>query len=121
MLRALGVEAELAHTSIRFGVGRFNTEEEIDFVIRDVDATRAEVALGDRGAHGCHQLLIERQVVLGQQHRAEHLAQFQVVARFEFKSTWRAHFFQNDEVFFTTAWCRIVHDIGNGQHFGVKI
>lgn len=34
VLRALGVDEELAHTSIRFGVGRFNTEEEIDFVIR---------------------------------------------------------------------------------------
>ncbi len=34
VLRALGVEEELAHTSIRFGVGRFNTDEEIDFVAR---------------------------------------------------------------------------------------
>jgi len=33
VLRALGVEAELAHTSIRFGLGRFTTEEEIDFAI----------------------------------------------------------------------------------------
>jgi cysteine desulfurase len=33
VLRALGVGEELAHTSIRFGIGRFNTEEEIDFVI----------------------------------------------------------------------------------------
>ena len=33
MLRALGVEEELAHTSIRFGLGRFNTEAEVDFVI----------------------------------------------------------------------------------------
>jgi cysteine desulfurase len=34
VLRALGVGEELAHTSIRFGLGRFNTEEEVDFVIR---------------------------------------------------------------------------------------
>jgi cysteine desulfurase len=33
VLRALGVGEELAHTSIRFGLGRFNTEEEVDFVI----------------------------------------------------------------------------------------
>jgi cysteine desulfurase len=33
VLRALGVEEELAHTSIRFGLGRFNTDEEVDFVI----------------------------------------------------------------------------------------
>jgi len=32
VLRALGVGDELAHSSIRFGVGRFNTEEEADFV-----------------------------------------------------------------------------------------
>ena len=33
VLRALGVDVELAHTSIRFGVGRFTTEEEIDFAL----------------------------------------------------------------------------------------
>jgi cysteine desulfurase len=33
VLRALGVGEELAHTSIRFGLGRFNIEEEVDFVI----------------------------------------------------------------------------------------
>jgi len=33
VLRAMGVDVELAHTSIRFGVGRFTTEEEIDFAI----------------------------------------------------------------------------------------
>jgi cysteine sulfinate desulfinase/cysteine desulfurase-like protein len=33
VLRALGVGDELAHTSIRFGLGRFTTEEEVDFVI----------------------------------------------------------------------------------------
>ena len=31
VLRALGVNEELAHTSIRFGIGRFTTEEEVDF------------------------------------------------------------------------------------------
>ena len=34
VLRALGVEEEMAHTSIRFGLGRFNTEEEVDYVDR---------------------------------------------------------------------------------------
>jgi cysteine desulfurase len=33
VLRALGVEEELAHTSIRFGIGRFTTEEEINYAI----------------------------------------------------------------------------------------
>lgn len=31
VLRALGVDEELAHTSIRFGIGRFTTEAEIDY------------------------------------------------------------------------------------------
>ncbi|OQS06429.1 cysteine desulfurase 1, mitochondrial precursor [Thraustotheca clavata] len=33
VLRAIGVGEDLAHTSIRFGIGRFTTEEEIDFAI----------------------------------------------------------------------------------------
>ena len=32
VLRALGVDEELAHSSIRFGLGRFNTVEEVDYV-----------------------------------------------------------------------------------------
>src|SRR5205814_5875892 len=36
VLRALGVDEELAHTSIRFGLGRFNTEEEVDYVVEKV-------------------------------------------------------------------------------------
>lgn len=33
VLRAMGVDVELAHTSIRFGIGRFTTQEEIDFAL----------------------------------------------------------------------------------------
>ncbi|MCE9567038.1 MAG: IscS subfamily cysteine desulfurase [Planctomycetes bacterium] len=44
VLRALGVGDELAHSSIRFGIGRFNTEAEVDFVadlvIREVSRLR---------------------------------------------------------------------------------
>jgi cysteine desulfurase len=44
VLRALGVGDELAHSSIRFGIGRFNTEEEVDFVadlvVREVSRLR---------------------------------------------------------------------------------
>lgn len=33
VLRALGVAEELAHTSLRFGIGRFTTEREVDFTV----------------------------------------------------------------------------------------
>jgi cysteine desulfurase len=32
VLHAMGIGDDLAHSSIRFGLGRFNTEEEVDFV-----------------------------------------------------------------------------------------
>ena len=44
VLRALGVGDELAHSSIRFGIGRFNTEAEVDavvdLVVREVSRLR---------------------------------------------------------------------------------
>ena len=36
VLRALGRNDELAHSSIRFSLGRFTTEEEIDFAISKI-------------------------------------------------------------------------------------
>ncbi|HEV2171209.1 MAG TPA: IscS subfamily cysteine desulfurase [Candidatus Binatus sp.] len=36
VIRALGIDDELAHSSIRFGLGRFNTEEEVDYVTEKV-------------------------------------------------------------------------------------
>jgi cysteine desulfurase len=36
VLRAIGLDDELAHTSIRFGLGRFNTAEEVDYTVRRV-------------------------------------------------------------------------------------
>ncbi|KAL8280134.1 hypothetical protein RQP46_007464 [Phenoliferia psychrophenolica] len=38
VLRALGAEDDMAHSSIRFGIGRFTTEEEIDFVVEKIVA-----------------------------------------------------------------------------------
>ena len=39
VLKALGTGDELAHSSIRFGIGRFNTQAEVDYVARKVIET----------------------------------------------------------------------------------
>ena len=63
VLRALGVGEELAHTSLRFGLGRFTTEEEVDFAVDDLVAARDQAArdvpaLGD--GPGRHRPQIDR-------------------------------------------------------------
>ena len=36
VLRALGVGSDLAHSSIRFGLGRFSTDEEVDYTVKRI-------------------------------------------------------------------------------------
>jgi cysteine desulfurase len=38
VLRALGAAEDMAHSSLRFGIGRFTTEAEVDFVIARIVA-----------------------------------------------------------------------------------
>jgi cysteine desulfurase len=56
VLRALGVGDELAHSSIRFGLGRFNTEAEVDavvdLVVREVTRLREMSPLYEMVQHG---------------------------------------------------------------------
>jgi cysteine desulfurase len=56
VLRALGLSEELAHTSIRFGIGRFTTEAEIDVAIeivqRSIDKLRAMSPLWEMAQEG---------------------------------------------------------------------
>jgi len=39
VLKALGVDSDLAHTSLRIGFGRFTTEEEVDYAAKDIIKT----------------------------------------------------------------------------------
>lgn len=63
VLRALGVGDELAHSSIRFGLGRFNTEAEVDFVIdlvvREVNRLREMSPLYELAQQGVDLKTIE--------------------------------------------------------------
>ncbi|HVN90160.1 MAG TPA: IscS subfamily cysteine desulfurase [Candidatus Binataceae bacterium] len=56
VIRALGVSEELAHSSIRFGLGRFNTEEEVDYVadrvVREVSRLREMSPLYEMAKEG---------------------------------------------------------------------
>jgi cysteine desulfurase len=60
VLKAMGVSDEMAHTSLRFGLGRFNTREEVDYVVgRVVESVKKlreisplyEMVLGERRGH----------------------------------------------------------------------
>jgi cysteine desulfurase len=56
VLRALGVEEEMAHTSLRIGLGRFTTEHEVDTavdeLVRHVDKLRAMSPLWEMAQEG---------------------------------------------------------------------
>ena len=56
VLKALGVGDELAHSSIRFGLGRFTTEDEVDYtmesVVREVKRLRAMSPLYEMAQQG---------------------------------------------------------------------
>ena len=36
VLRALGAAEDMAHSSLRFGIGRFTTEAEVDYVVEKI-------------------------------------------------------------------------------------
>ena len=61
VMRAIGVADDLARSSIRFGLGRFNTTEEVDYVIekvvRAVESLRAESPLYADAADSAEQRL----------------------------------------------------------------
>ena len=56
VLRALGVDEELAHTSLRIGFGRFTTEEEVDYAVDricgEVERLRAMSPLWEMAQEG---------------------------------------------------------------------
>lgn len=51
VLRAMGLSDELARASIRFGLGRFNTDEEVDYVIDKVASVVTRLREMARASH----------------------------------------------------------------------
>jgi len=52
VLRALGLSDEAVHSGVRFGLGRFNTPEEVEFVIARIAETVARLrSMGGRSTH----------------------------------------------------------------------
>jgi cysteine desulfurase len=58
VLKAIGVSEELAHTSIRFSLGRFNTESEVDLVADRV----VEVVQQLRALSPLYEMLMEQKI-----------------------------------------------------------
>jgi cysteine desulfurase len=56
VLRSIGVDEDLAHTSIRFGIGRFTTEEEIDkaieIIVNNIERLREMSPLWEMAQEG---------------------------------------------------------------------
>jgi cysteine desulfurase len=52
VLKALGLDDELAHSSLRLGLGRYTTEEEIDYAMRRVSDTVARLRGLERPREG---------------------------------------------------------------------
>ena len=50
VLRALGVDAEMAHTSLRLGLGRFTTENDVDYAVDAIAAAAVRLRVTSSGA-----------------------------------------------------------------------
>jgi len=55
VLRALGLSKEAAHASLRLGLGRFTTEEEVDYAVERL-ATEVNRLQARRSVDGCRRL-----------------------------------------------------------------
>ena len=53
VLRAMGIDGELAYNSIRFSMGRFTTTEEVDYVSQKTIRVVGELSAAAKGAASC--------------------------------------------------------------------